>query len=718
MTSAARPGVVEGGGASGPKDAAHVVGDAGRAVHVAGDGGRAVPHRYDERRDELLRRAAAAGEARGLTAIMTRVARLRLGRGAGDPGGADGPGGTAGMDPIDPIDPAGLDQVAADGIDPVLAEAVGILDARRDCADFTLSGVLRLLALDRRCAGLNAAERAALTRAVLDFTYWWDQPGGRGMCFHTENHQILFHSCELLAAQAFGDETFTAAAGAGRDRAAQATGLVERWLDLRERAGWSEWLSNTYLEHDVLALANLHDLAADANLRRRAGALLDVLCVELATHSHRGVFGSTHGRAYAPGLRDAARAGTATLAWLLFGTGAPTDLTSVGALAMAAGGYRPPRLIERLQAGLPAPFMVHERQSFDVAQAPEVGLGYTTELDAHAYWSMQEFGHPLVLPLTRRLMERYGLGLDSDPADYEREYAAQVATHGRIVDPHRDRHALSVVDLATYRCPGAMLSCAQAYRPGSPGYQQHIWQATLGARAVAFSSHPGSTDETSRPNFWAGNGVLPKAVQHEDVVVSLHRIPPEDALPFSHAYLPRAAFEEVIRVGTWWVARSENGYLALWCSTDVDEIDGEELRARAPDAAWVCLVGDGSTHRAGFTEFAAEVAATTFDVDGLSVRMHRPSRIGRSGAVLPARTLAVGWDEPLLVDGRVVDVSGYPRYRSPFGAVPAGARHWRLSDGDLDLVIELGPGDGPPSPPKHHRRPLPMPVPTRQEPTA
>ncbi|MBZ2197783.1 hypothetical protein [Occultella gossypii] len=686
MTVGARPGAVEGGGTSAAKD----------AVPTADAAGRAVPDGYDERRDELLRLAAAAGGARGLTAIMTRVARLRLGRRAGEPGGAAGePGGAAG---VERGGAAGVERGGAAGVDPAIAEAVGFLEARRDCADFTLSGILRLLALDRQRPGLSLAERTALTRAVLDFTYWWDQPGGRGMCFHTENHQILFHSCELLASEAFGDETFTAAAGTGRDSAARATGLVERWLDLRERTGWSEWLSNTYVEHDVLALANLHDLAADGSLRRRAGALLDVLCVELASHSHRGVLGSTHGRAYAPGLRDGARSGTATLSWLLFGSGAPADVTSVGALAMASGGYRPPRLIERLHAGRPAPFTVHERQSFDVAHAPELGLGYTSELDGHAYWSMQEFGHPLVLPLTRRLMDRYGLGLDSDPADYEREYADQIAAHGQIVDPHRDRHALSAVDIATYRSPGAMLSCAQAYRPGSPGYQQHIWQATLGPRAVAFSTHPGSTDETSRPNFWAGNGVLPKAVLHDDVVMSLHRIPPEGALPFSHAYLPRAEFDEVIRVGPWWVARFEDGYLALWCSTGADEIDGEELRARAPDAAWVCLVGDGTTHRAGFAEFTADVAATMIDVDGLFVRVHRPSRAGRSGAVVPARTLAVGWDEPLWVDGRIVEVSGHPRYRSPFGEVPAGARHWRLDDGDLGLTIDLGPQDEPPNP--------------------
>ena len=39
----------------------------------------------------------------------------------------------------------------------------------------------------------------------------------------------------------------------------------------------------------------------------------------------------------------------------------------------------------------------------------------------------------------------------------------------------------------TYKTPDYMLCSAQDWLPGELGYQQHIWQATLGPDAVVFS---------------------------------------------------------------------------------------------------------------------------------------------------------------------------------------------------------------------------------------
>lgn len=52
---------------------------------------------------------------------------------------------------------------------------------------------------------------------------------------------------------------------------------------------------------------------------------------------------------------------------------------------------------------------------------------------------------------------------------------------------HLDRFALSEANIETYRTPDYMLSCALDYRKGAPGYQQHIWQATLGNKALVYT---------------------------------------------------------------------------------------------------------------------------------------------------------------------------------------------------------------------------------------
>jgi hypothetical protein len=135
---------------------------------------------------------------------------------------------------------------------------------------------------------------------VLGFCYWYDQPGVRGMCFHTENHQILFHECEVLAGQLFRQRTFRNANQTGEWHAAHGAALARQWFDQRARFGYSEWLSNCYFEEDLLALLNLYDFAEDAELRRLAGQMVDVLMLEIALHHHKGVLATSPGAPTCP----------------------------------------------------------------------------------------------------------------------------------------------------------------------------------------------------------------------------------------------------------------------------------------------------------------------------------------------------------------------------------------------------------------------------------
>ncbi|NIV28193.1 MAG: hypothetical protein GWN58_01405, partial [Anaerolineae bacterium] len=112
------------------------------------------------------------------------------------------------------------------------------------CADFVMHAVLRLL--------LQFADRldpALLDRAretVLGFKYWPSEVGLDSMCTWTENHQILFASAAYLAGQLYPGEVFTNSGQTGREKMGEHRPRIERWLDLRFRTGFSEWLSNVY----------------------------------------------------------------------------------------------------------------------------------------------------------------------------------------------------------------------------------------------------------------------------------------------------------------------------------------------------------------------------------------------------------------------------------------------------------------------------------------
>lgn len=77
------------------------------------------------------------------------------------------------------------------------------------------------------------------------------------------------------------------------------------------------------------------------------------------------------------------------------------------------------------------------------------------------------------------------------------------ALASQLLDPDPNGILMSEVNKITYRTPDYMLSSAQNFRPGEKGYQQHIWQATLGSYAVVFTNNPDSlrADDKHRPSF-------------------------------------------------------------------------------------------------------------------------------------------------------------------------------------------------------------------------
>ena len=623
---------------------------------------------YDERRHAALAAELAADRpiGNGRSAVFHQIPQLALNQG--------------------PLDEA---QVRA---------SIALVEARHDCADFALAGLLRVLYLYRDSPLLSPALLADLERAVRGFCYWYDQPGVRGMCFHTENHQILFHSGEVLAGQLFPDAPLTNTGQPGTWHSTHGSELARQWLDQRARFGFAEWLSNCYFEEDLLALLNLYDFAADADLRRRAGAMVDLVLFELALHTFRGVLATTHGRTYAQWIKGGRLEPTAALAWLLFGAGQPPGgagasplRTNLALMAFATSAYRCPPLLTAIAHDQPEEILCRERHGLDVAEAPRYGLHPDRLADNLFFWACQTSRHPAVRATSRavaRIADDPWLLDFVDGVDaYLAASQALIEAAGGSFDGEAVNTALSAVDLVTYRTPDYQLSCAQDFRPGKPGYQQHSWQATLDVDAVVFTTHPGTDDEQgaheARPNFWAGNRWLPRVAQHRNVLICLHHVPGDDPRPYSHAYFPRQAFDEVVQQGHWTCGRKRRGYLALYSQhparwTEAGSYAGIELRAGAPDNVWICELGD-EQHDGSFARFVATISAAPVQCDGLRVTYGSPSR----------GSLSFGWTEPLRAGGEVIPLHDYPRFDNPYCQAAVGDRCYTITRGTKQLTLDL-----------------------------
>ena len=588
---------------------------------------------YDERRQQYLAFCAAQSPG-GRIGFFSQIARLELGQ---------------------PVD------------EGPIREALAFVDSRKDCADFTIAGLLRILYRFDRSLNITPSLITDIETCLLGFKYWWDEPGDNGRCYHTENHQILFHSDELLLGQRLRDRIFANDGRDGRAHMDHGLRLTRRWLDFRARFGYSEWLSNCYFEEDLLALLNLYDFAEDPEVRRQAKMQADIVLFEMALHTYRGIFGSTHGRTYPRLIKGARGESTASTAKLVFGMGHFNDPSSLGAVSLAASSYRCPPIISRIAADLDAPLLFKERHSLNLEDAPAYGIPYDSLDDGGLFWSVQDCMCPAVLPLADYMAVLQGVYVyDNSQEIYDRAFEWQVKEFGRVVDFDVDRHALTEVHIQTYRTPDYLLSCAQDYRSGKPGYQQHIWQATLGLDAVVFTNHPGSDDETSRPNYWAGNGVMPRAAQHENVLVCIYHLPPDDAFPFTHSYFPTAAFDEVVERGQWVFGRKGDGFIGLFAQhpaywVAAGEASKVDLRVDGTNTIWLAEMGrQRSAGRQSdwdsFQAFVDAVAASPVRCESLSVQYHSPSQ----GEV------TFGWRGPLTVAGQEVPLRSALRYDNPY----------------------------------------------------
>lgn len=233
---------------------------------------------------------------------------------------------------------------AWDKVDPeAIEEGIAYINARYDCADFALHGLLRMYYLYGEDERLPARVKEAMKQCILNFKYWVDEPGRSMMFTRSENHEILFFSAEYLAGLLFPGEMFPNSGQNGLFHVLKGQIRAERWLKEKGTYGYREWHSNVYYEEDLLALVNLYDFAEqESNVRLLAAQLMEFTIGIMATHSYKGVMATTHGRSYEEMIIHPQLEPISQINWLLFGQ--PPRLLkkmSIGSIALASSRYAP-----------------------------------------------------------------------------------------------------------------------------------------------------------------------------------------------------------------------------------------------------------------------------------------------------------------------------------------------------------------------------------------
>lgn len=238
--------------------------------------------------------------------------------------------------------------------------------ARKDCADFVIQGILRLMFWERGGQHLSPEINALMKDTVLGFKYWVDEPGDTVMYMGSENHRLLFHVAEWMAGLLFPTDEFTNSRQNGMYHSQKAFVYITDWMRQRGRFGYDEWHSNSYLPVCIAPILNVYDFAlleGQYKLRQMAQAALDQIFFYLAADTYHGFWGVTHGRSYGIYIKYADFDGTAPCVWLLYGTGALSGGTGgMAPVVLGSSTYRPPRFFTDIAHDDQAVIEIKQRQ--------------------------------------------------------------------------------------------------------------------------------------------------------------------------------------------------------------------------------------------------------------------------------------------------------------------------------------------------------------------
>jgi hypothetical protein len=383
---------------------------------------------------------------------------------------------------------------------------------------------------------------------------------------------------------------------------------------------------------------------------------------------------------------------------------------NMSAVAFALSGYRVPKVIESIASK--SHFENRQRMGIKLAEMEKWGIHPDNFEDGMLYLTLEAYLHPRTIDNTIRMFDTCNWWENSFLNDFK-PYRGLLKALGALGGlPHlaryleRDvcRNTREEVNIYTYKTPDYMLSTAQDYRKGYGGDQQHIWQATLGADAVCFTTHPAKI-EGDTPNYWAGNGLLPRAAQYKNVAIVVYSIEKIPALYvpikhfFTHAWLPKNKFDEVVEKNEWIFARKGNGYLALrsqnpyvWGTYRTDTGDPKgfqkpagsdtEIIANGAQNIWLCQMGH-RTEDGAFAEFVENISAAEVTFSGMNVQYQSPG-VG---------VIRFGWEQALSVDNVEVPLNKYRRYDNPYSQTDFNADEITITAAEHALTLNWKSGE-------------------------
>jgi len=536
-----------------------------------------------------------------------------------------------------------------------------------DCSDFRLVNTVRLMyeAGDK----MPAEYKAKIKDVLLNFRWWWDEPGANSMCYWSENHQILFASAEYLAGQLYPNTIFPSSGLTGKKHMEKARKRAMDWFEMRWNYGFIEFYSGTYYKEDVGALINLIDFAEDQEMVIKSQIAMDLLFYDLATQNIHTMFVTTSGRAYASNRKGGPGSTLGGLTRYYWGDGQERGPGMEYGM-MTTEKYTLPPVLAQIAKDT-SNVVIKQSNGLNISELKEEGYYGTDNRSMMMQWGMECFTNPEIV--------RNSLSHIRNNIHFSNEFIHPIKVLDitlvkwlhleplivKLINPQTNGVAIQKGNTYTYKTNDYSMYTAQNHHPGTYGDQQHVFGLNIKNHFSVFHTHPALKKHKKHqsPNYDVGYGHFPHVAQDKNVSLAIYNIPKKkglmemDLLDFTRAYFPAEKFDTTLIEGNYVFGKKDETYCAFIVTNDVHFEDdaNDDLIQPGKQTFWITEAGSDSED-GSFEAFVERIQQNKVEFDAKSLELAYSSN---------GRNFNLKFKGDFKVDEKVVDTN-YDRYDSPY----------------------------------------------------
>jgi hypothetical protein len=593
--------------------------------------------------------------------------------------------------------PARQDQIYADlvsgkgdidwkGLDGTLK----FIDLQYDCSDFKLVGLIRILYDfgDR----IPVDVKTKIEKSILNFRYWWDEPGGNSMCYWSENHQILYASAEYLIGKKYPDTLFPKSGMTGKEHSDKARKRILDWMEMRWKYGFTEFFSNVYYTEDIGGMINLINYASDEEITKKMEIIMDLLMYDVASQNINTMFVSASGRAYEHSRKGGPNTTLGNITNYYWGNGNKPGGMAFGLVTPHT--YVLPPVIAEIGKDT-GKVVIKQSNGMDISELKTEGYFGTDTRSMMMQLGMEAFTNPEIIRNTLsfvRANRMFSNGFISELKVMDFKILSWLHLEpalGRFINPPSDGVAIQRGNTYTYKTREYAVYTAQHYHPGNYGDQQHVAGMNIGNSFSVFHTHPALEMgiPSQSPNYWVGYGRLPDVGQDHNVSLAIYSIPAKKGmmekmlLDYTHAYFPKELFDTVCVTDNYAIGKKGKAYCALIGKNKLTfrKNGTDDLIQPGKKTFWIMEAGSEEEDQS-FEKFREKILGNKCDFDSVNLVLDYQSG---------GRKYQLNYGKDFKLDGQPVNTN-YARFDSPYSKTvrKAGSFTFELNGKSLYLDFD------------------------------